>query len=93
MNAFSACRDLVELGAHLPPEVRVLDAGTGGGLFALLLAEDGAREVVGVDISPVMLEVAEFNRLSRTTTHAARVSFRLAPAQALPFGATIGSMW
>ncbi|MGL4648355.1 MAG: methyltransferase domain-containing protein, partial [Caldilineaceae bacterium] len=78
-------RDLVKF-AHLPPELRVLDAGTGGGLFALLLAEDGAREVVGVDISPVMLEVAEFNRLSRTSKHASRVSFRLAPAQALPFG-------
>lgn len=77
-------RDLVKF-AHLPPELRVLDAGTGGGLFALLLADDGAREVVGVDISPVMLEVAEFNRLSRTGTSASHVSFRLAPAQALPF--------
>ncbi len=78
-------RDMIKF-AHLPSELRVLDAGTGGGLFALLLAEEGAREVVGVDISPVMLEVAEFNRLSRTGTSASHVSFRLAPAQALPFG-------
>jgi len=72
--------------AHLPRGLRVLDAGTGGGSFALLLAEEGASEVVGVDISPVMLEAAEFNRLSRSTSSAAHVSFRLASAQSLPFG-------
>jgi ubiquinone/menaquinone biosynthesis C-methylase UbiE/broad specificity phosphatase PhoE len=78
-------RDLMRF-AHLPPELRVLDVGTGGGLFALMLAEEGAREVVGIDSSPVMLEVAEVNRMSRTGTHHSHVSFRLAPAQLLPFG-------
>ena len=77
-------RDLLRFG-HLPAEARVLDVGSGGGMLALLLADDGAREVVGVDISPVMLEAAEYQRLSRTTPSAAMVSFRLAPAQALPF--------
>ncbi len=77
-------RDLLRF-AHLPADARVLDVGSGGGLLALLLAEEGAREVVGVDVSPVMLEAAEYQRLSRTTATAAQVSFRLAPAQALPF--------
>lgn len=78
-------RDLLRF-AHLPPELRVLDLGTGAGLLALMLAEDGAREVIGVDISPVMLENAEYQRLSLATPAAGRVSFRLAPAQMLPFG-------
>lgn len=77
-------RDLLKFG-HLPADARVLDVGSGGGVLALLLADDGAREVVGVDVSPVMLEAAEYLRLSRTTPSAAHVSFRLAPAQALPF--------
>jgi ubiquinone/menaquinone biosynthesis C-methylase UbiE len=53
--------------------------------MTLLLAEDGAREVVGIDINPIMLESAEYQRLSRATPSAGKVSFRLAPAQALPF--------
>jgi ubiquinone/menaquinone biosynthesis C-methylase UbiE/broad specificity phosphatase PhoE len=77
-------RDLLRFG-HLPAEARILDVGSGGGMLALLLADDGAREVVGVDVSPVMLEAAEYQRLSRATPTAAQVSFRLAPAQALPF--------
>ncbi len=71
--------------ARLPADARVLDAGTGVGTFALLLVEEGEREVVGVDVSPVTLETAEYQRLMRESAAAARVSFRLAPAQALPF--------
>lgn len=77
-------RDLLRF-AHLPPDLRVLDAGTGAGQLALLLAEEGAREVVGVDVSPAMLELAEYQRLARPSTATARVSYRLAPGQALPF--------
>ncbi len=77
-------RDLLRFG-RLPPDSRILELGSGGGMLALLLAEDGAREVVGVDISPAMLEAAEYLRLSKATPSVARVSFRLAPAQALPF--------
>lgn len=71
--------------AQLPKDISVLDVGAGAGQLALLLAEDGAREVVGVDISPAMLEAAELMRLSSRSPAAARVSFRLAPAHALPF--------
>jgi ubiquinone/menaquinone biosynthesis C-methylase UbiE len=63
----------------------ILDVGAGAGALAINLAEDGAREVVGVDISPVMLEAAELLRLQSRSTNVRRVSFRLAPAHALPF--------
>jgi ubiquinone/menaquinone biosynthesis C-methylase UbiE len=71
--------------AQLPKDLCILDIGTGTGQLALLLAEDGAREVVGIDISPAMLEAAELTRLSSLSPTAARVNFRLAPAHALPF--------
>jgi len=71
--------------AGLPANAAVLDVGAGAGHLALALAESGEREVIGVDISPVMLESAEYLRLRSTAPGAARVSFRLAPAHALPF--------
>ena len=71
--------------AKLPHDLRVLDIGTGIGLLPLLLAEEGAKQVVGIDISPEMLELAEYIRLSRGSEAAARVTYRLAPAHALPF--------
>lgn len=71
--------------AKLPSGLRVLDIGTGIGLLPILLAEDGAQSVVGIDVSPEMLEQAEFLRLSRGGEPGARVSYRLAPAHALPF--------
>src|SRR5690606_17029869 len=71
--------------AKLPPDLRILDVGTGLGLLPLMLAEDGAGAVVGIDASPEMLEQAEYLRLSRPGEASSRVSFRLAPAHALPF--------
>jgi ubiquinone/menaquinone biosynthesis C-methylase UbiE/broad specificity phosphatase PhoE len=71
--------------AKLPPDLRILDVGTGLGLLPLMLAEDGAKSVVGIDVSPAMLEQAELLRLSRPGEASSRVSFRLAPAHALPF--------
>lgn len=71
--------------AKIPADSRILDIGTGIGLLPLLLAEDGAKQIVGIDISPEMLELAEYLRLSRGSEAAARVTFRLAPAHALPF--------
>jgi ubiquinone/menaquinone biosynthesis C-methylase UbiE/broad specificity phosphatase PhoE len=69
----------------IEPGTRVLDVGTGAGLLALALAESCKATVVGVDISPAMLERAEFFRLNSTPEIARRVDFRLATAQALPF--------
>jgi ubiquinone/menaquinone biosynthesis C-methylase UbiE/broad specificity phosphatase PhoE len=71
--------------AGLPVTGAILDIGAGTGQLALALAESGEREVIGVDISPVMLESAEYLRLRSTAPGAGRVSFRLAPAHALPF--------
>jgi ubiquinone/menaquinone biosynthesis C-methylase UbiE/broad specificity phosphatase PhoE len=78
------CRHLLSF-AKLSTGLRILDIGTGIGLLPILLAEDGAEAVVGIDISPEMLEQAEFLRLSRLNEATARVSYRLAPANALPF--------
>lgn len=78
------CRHLLNF-AKLPPGLRILDIGTGIGLLPIMLAEDGAQNVVGIDISPEMLEQAEFLRLSRLNEATARVSYRMAPADALPF--------
>ena len=71
--------------ANLPTGQRILDVGTGNGRLALMLAEDGARDVVGIDISPAMLEVAEYLRASSMSPSAQRVNYRLASAQSLPF--------
>lgn len=75
----SAERALVE--AHVPPGASILDVGTGGGRAALELSRLGYR-VTGLDISPVMVELA------RET--AARVGldvpFDVGDAVALPYG-------
>ncbi|MCB0060852.1 MAG: methyltransferase domain-containing protein [Caldilineaceae bacterium] len=71
--------------AALETGLRIMDVGTGTGRLALLLAEAGAKEVVGIDISPAMLEIAEYFRLSSSSPAAKQVSFRLAAAQRVPF--------
>jgi len=38
---------------------RILDVGCGSGQYAVSFALSGAREVVGVDLSPAMLEMAQ----------------------------------
>ena len=71
--------------AQLRPDLSVIDLGSGSGALSIILAEEGAREVVGVDTSPAMLETAELLRLQSSSANVRRVSFRLAPAHALPF--------
>ena len=60
------------------PGRRVLDVGTGSGPVALAAAEAGA-DVVGVDVSPELLDVA------RATRPGAAVEWVFADAQRLPF--------
>jgi ubiquinone/menaquinone biosynthesis C-methylase UbiE len=66
----------------LPPEEprQVLDIGTGTGFIALLMATMGHR-VIGLDLSPGMIEVA------RTKAEGAGLSvdFRVGEAESLPF--------
>jgi len=64
----------------VPPEMQVLDVGTGTGFVAGILAELG-YEVLGVDLSPAMLERAREN-LARLNV-ASRVSLREGTAEAL----------
>lgn len=71
--------------AEIPAGASVLDLGSGLGTMALTVAEQGASEVIGTDISLSMLEHAEYLRLSNSSDYARRVNFRLAPAQLMPF--------
>lgn len=70
--------------AHVQPGMRVLDIACGTGepaiSLAALLAGDG--EVVGVDISPAPLKIAEERAALRGLTN---VIFQQADAHALPF--------
>src|SRR5260221_10863514 len=60
---------------------RVLDVACGPGYVALAFAEV-CREVVGIDLTPKMLEVAESHRRKKALTNA---SFQLGAAEKLPF--------
>ena len=72
------------VGALAPaPGMRILDVATGTGMVAFALAERGAT-VVGLDQSDAMLSGAQA-RLQRTPHLAARLSFVLGEAEALPF--------
>jgi ubiquinone/menaquinone biosynthesis C-methylase UbiE len=67
--------------AEMPPPSRVLDLGTGTGVVALALAERYPRaEVVGIDLSPVMIDEA---RRKVPPELAERVSFEVGDAAAL----------
>ncbi len=67
--------------ARLQPEDRVLDVGCGTG-FLLLPAARTARQVVGVDVTPAMLEAARRRLEEAGVTN---VTLREANAEALPF--------
>ena len=71
--------------ARLAKDLEILDVGSGPGTLALALADAGARQVLGVDISEAMLEQAEYLRLTTDAPSHARVGFRLAAAHSMPF--------
>jgi SAM-dependent methyltransferase len=78
---------------HLPPlfdrlaegaaELELLEIGCGIGIDTLALARRGFREVVGVDLTEVAIEVAT-GRAEREGL--SNVRFRVADAESLPFG-------
>jgi SAM-dependent methyltransferase len=63
------------------PSHRVLDVATGPGFLALLFAER-VSQVVGVDLTPAMVEKAKATGRSKDLTN---VEFRLGDAENLPF--------
>ena len=65
------------------PGDRVLDVGCGPGLGVAYAAGAGARRVVGVDASPVMVRHA--GRRNRAAVRQGRVEIRRADALRLPF--------
>ena len=69
------------LASTFKRRMRILDVGTGTGFLALLLAELG-HEVVGVDLSKGMLEVAR----KKANNAGIEVEFKLGDAENLPFG-------
>ncbi|MCB9138621.1 MAG: methyltransferase domain-containing protein [Caldilineaceae bacterium] len=77
-------QDLIAF-ADIPANSSVLDAGAGTGELAIILAQEKMQEVIGIDISPTMLEHAELRRHAAQPQVARRLYFRLAAAHALPF--------
>ena len=69
------------LASDLPGNSRVLEVAPGPGYLAIALAERGAFQVVGLDISKSFVEIAREN----ARKEAARVDFRHGDASAMPF--------
>jgi len=67
---------------HLPKSktLKILDAGTGAGFFAILLAKRG-HKVTGIDMSPKMIHESKINMLE----FGCRVDFKQMNAQELNF--------
>ncbi|MDO4263737.1 MAG: class I SAM-dependent methyltransferase [Deinococcus sp.] len=65
------------LAALSPIPTRVLDIGTGSGVFAQAFAEAGAQRVAGVDLKPELVAAAG--------EYVPAGEFRVAPAEDLPF--------
>jgi ubiquinone/menaquinone biosynthesis C-methylase UbiE len=72
-------RDLVERARPIGPSDRILDLGCGTGIVARVLRErlGGAATIVGIDVSPPMIEKAR--------SIAPEIDFRVGDAMALPF--------
>lgn len=61
---------------HIAPGMTVVDVGTGSGAIALSIArESGAARVIGTDISPGAIEVAELNARAMLRKEFARTEF------------------
>lgn len=68
---------------EIQPEEYVLDAGCGSGLTACYLAKSFGCKVMGVDISPLMIEKATLRAQKEKVSHL--VEFKVADVYNLPF--------
>ena len=59
LAARTVTHDAAFLLPYLHPGMELLDVGCGSGRYCIEMAKAGAKEVVGVDISPKMLEIAK----------------------------------
>lgn len=73
-------REIIEKLGDVTEEAFVLDVGCGTGIYTLELLGKGAR-VVGIDISPEMLEIARY----KTGEYGDRAVFLQADAAKMPF--------
>lgn len=77
--------DLVE-AVQVPGPTAMLDVGCGTGVFAAAAVHRWPQAVVdGVDVSAGMLAIAERSRAGLSAAERARLRFRQAPADRLPF--------
>jgi demethylmenaquinone methyltransferase/2-methoxy-6-polyprenyl-1,4-benzoquinol methylase len=69
----------------IPPNGEVLDIATGTGDVALEIARQARKDVsiVGVDVSSEMVEIGK--KKVEVSSYADRISFEIAPCEALPF--------
>lgn len=82
LGGMEATRTLLDL-CQPKPETRVLDAGCGPGVTSCLIASQYGSEVVGVDISPVMIDYA--TRKAEKLDLTGMVRFQVADILDLPF--------
>lgn len=73
---------VVDLVASIKPE-RVLDVATGTGDLAINLTNTGAKEIIGLDISPGMLEVGKQKISEKALDHT--ISMVIGDSENLPF--------
>lgn len=61
---------------------RIMELGSGSGWFAVFLAQQGAREVIGYEISPRMVQVGE--RRANLAGFSNQIEFRRQPVEDMP---------
>jgi SAM-dependent methyltransferase len=77
------------LGAHLRPGMTILEVGCGTGSFTRELARSGA-EVVAIDVSPELLEIARANCSAPNVQYQIQNAYALSYSQGM-FDSVVGS--
>jgi len=77
------------IGAHLKPGTTILEIGCGAGYFTKELARSGA-DIVGIDVSPELLEIAKANCLTSNVRYEIQDACALTYSNAT-FDSVVGS--